>query len=378
MRLTIAALVLVVYIVASLIWRLPCRLWAKIALGCVVLVVGSKFMLYEIIGGSFIAPDFPFALLLTMECLYCAMVILAFLLLVKDCLGLLLWIGRRLGGSWRLPLTPALRGGGLCGLALALAILGMWQSMRPPSVHTVDIPVPGLPPELDGLAIVQLSDLHIGPLLKKAAWVQQVVNTTNALDADLVVLTGDMVDGAPQALRRDIAPLRNLHARYGVYGITGNHEYYSGVRQWLPAFSDLGIVMLLNEYRTVAVQGKNLILAGVPDQVAPRFGEAGPDYGLLPTLPDGIRVLLQHRPSGAPGKSGIDLQLSGHTHGGQLFFLQWLVALFNGGLVEGLYNLDGTTLYVSTGTGIWAGFSCRIGVSSEIARIILRRPQARI
>jgi Predicted phosphohydrolases len=375
MRLTIATLALVVYIAASLIWRLPCRSWMKIAIGCALLVVGSKFILYDKIGGSFINPDLPLVLLLIMEWLYNTMIILAFLLLIKDSLSLLLLISRWLGTSWHLPFTPAVRGAGLLCMALFLAIFGLWQFMRVPDVHTVEIPLPGLPAELDGFAIVQLTDTHIGPLLKKNAWMQEVVKKTNALAADLVVLTGDMIDGSPETLRNDIAPLQALRARHGVYGITGNHEYYVGVQQWLPVFKDLGIVMLHNDYRTLSVQGKNLVLVGIPDQVALRFGETGPDYKFLHTLPEGTRVLLHHRPSGVPDLDGIALQLSGHTHGGHLFFLKWLVASFNDGFVDGLYDVGGTKLYVSSGTGAWAGFACRLGVPAEIAHIILRRQE---
>ena len=374
MRLALPTLALFLYIVASLIWWLPCRPWVKLAGGFALLAIGLKYLGYEKIGGSFIAPDFPPFLLLLMEFLYSAMVILAFLLLIKDCLALLLLISRWLGGSWHLPFTPAIRGGALACTALVLSLFGTWQSLRVPDVQTREIPLPGLPAELDGFTIVQLSDIHVG-LLLNGQWLNEVVRKTNALAADLVVLTGDMIDGSPEALRQDIAPLRALQAKYGVYGITGNHEYYFGAHRWLPVFEDLGIVMLQNECRTFSVQGKNLVLAGVPDPAAPHFGEVGPDRGFLQALPDGIRVLLQHRPSAASGKDDVDLQLSGHTHGGHLFFLKWLIASFNGGLVGGLFDFDGAKLYVSPGTGVWAGFSCRLGAPSEIAHIILRQPQ---
>jgi predicted MPP superfamily phosphohydrolase len=182
-----------------------------------------------------------------------------------------------------------------------------------------------------------------------------------------------MIDGSPEALQKDIAPLRALQAKYGVFGITGNHEYYFGAHRWLPVFEDLGINMLENEARTFSIQGKKLVLAGVPDSAALHFGEVGPDRGLLQTLPDGIRVLLQHRPSGVSGNEGVDLQLSGHTHGGHLFFLKWLIASYNGGLAGGLFDFNGPKLYVSPGTGVWAGFSSRLGVPSEITYIILRQ-----
>ena len=372
MRLALPTLILFLYIIASLIWWLPCRPWVKLAGGFTFFVIGLKYLVYEKIGGSFIAPDFPPFVLLIMEFLYSAMVILAFLLLVKDVLALVLLISRWLGGSWHLPLSPAIRGAGLVCTALALSAFGTWQSLRAPDVHTMEITLPGLPAELDGFSIVQLSDLHIGLLLKQD-WLTEVVRKTNGLTADLVVLTGDMIDGSPEALQDDIAPLRALQAKYGVFGITGNHEYYFGAHRWLPVFEDLGINMLENEARTFSIQGKKLILVGVPDPTALHFGEVGPDRGFLQTLPDGIRVLLQHRPSGVSGNEGVDLQLSGHTHGGHLIFLKWLIAAYNGGLAGGLFDFNGPKLYVSPGTGVWAGFSSRLGVPSEITHIILRQ-----
>ena len=129
--------------------------------------------------------------------------------------------------------------------------------------------------------------------------------------------------------------------------------------------------MLLNQYRRFSVQGKNLILAGLPDQAALRSHEVGPNRSFLQTLPEGTRILLKHRPSTVG--EGINLQLSGHTHGGHLFFLKWLIGSYNGRLVGGLYDIAGAKLYISSGTGVWAGFSSRLGVPSEISHIILRR-----
>ena len=184
-----------------------------------------------------------------------------------------------------------------------------------------------------------------------------------------------MIDGTPEGIKKDIEPLRELKARHGVFGVTGNHEYYFDVHRWLPVFRELGVEMLQNECRTLMIGGRNVLLAGLSDPAGMRHGESGPNTKLLRGhLPQGVRILLQHRPSGPPSKFEPDLQLSGHTHGGHLFFIKWLIASFNGGLVGGLFDVDQTKLYVSPGTGIWAGFSCRLGIPSEITRILLKSP----
>ncbi len=372
MRLAFPSLIIFTYIAVSLIAFLPGRTLIKAVAAVALLAVSMKYPIYVKIGGSFIAPDLPRPLLLTLEILYSSMVILAFLLLLKDGLALLLWLSRRLGSAWHLPFTPGIRSGGIVLAALVLGLYGTWQSLRVPDVRTVEITLPRLPTALDGFSIVQLSDIHIGPFLQRD-WLAGVVAKTNDLAPDIIALTGDMIDGSPEALRDDVAPLRELRARYGVYGITGNHEYYFRVNHWLPAFANLGVVMLTNEHRVVSVSGENLVLAGLTDHAERWFGGPGPDIGkALSGAPDAVRVVLAHQPHGAPDNTAADLQLSGHTHGGLLFFLKWLLASFNGGLVEGLYKVGTMKLYVSPGTGLWSGFSCRLGVPAEISRIVLR------
>ncbi|NTW88416.1 MAG: metallophosphoesterase [Desulfobulbaceae bacterium] len=378
MRLAIPSLVLCIYIIVSLVAFAPCRPLVKVFAGLALLVISQKYLIYERIGGSFIAPDLPGPLLLGMEILYAFMVILVFLLVLKDGLALLLWLSRLLGSSWHLPFSPAIRSVGLVMAALVLGIYGTWQAIRVPDVRTVEITLPRLPASLDGFSIVQLSDIHIGSFLK-GAWLRDVVAKTNALFPDLVAVTGDIIDGSPEELKDDVAPFADLQARYGVYGITGNHEYYFRVEEWLPVFAKLGITMLQNEQRILSgAGGAEIVIAGVPDQAGLHYGGVGPDIKTaLAGAPDTVRILMTHRPNGIvciAGKSNADLQLSGHTHGGHLLFMQWLISTFNGGLVGGLYEVDGMKLYVSPGTGIWSGFSCRLGVPAEITRIILRSP----
>lgn len=372
MRLALPSLIVCVYVVASLIMFVPSSLPVKIATGLAFLIICFKYPVYVKVGGSFIAPDLPRPLLFSMEYLYAAMVILFFLLVIKDGVELTLWLSRRLGSSWHLPFTPAARSAGLVLLALVLGAYGTWQSLRVPDVRTVEITLSKLPRNLDGFTIVQLSDIHIGPFLKEK-WLRGVVQKTNALSPDLVVLTGDMIDGSPDELKDDIAPLAELRARHGVYGVTGNHEYYFNAEQWIPVFEKLGVAMLHNEHRVLSVKGEDLVIAGLPDHAEKHFGGPGPDIRkALQGAPEAVRVLLAHQPNGVSGNATADIQLSGHTHGGLLLPMKFLMAAFNGGYVEGLYDVKGLKLYVSPGTGLWSGFSCRVGVPSEITRIVLR------
>lgn len=373
MRLAFPSLAIFLYVTVSLLALIPGRPWIKVAVGAVLLVISQKYLIYESIGGSFIAPELPLSLLLLLEVLYTSLLILGFLLLIKDVTALSLWTGRWFGAAWQLPFTHGARSTGLVLLALTLGLFGTWQSLQIPKVKTVEVAISGLPAPLDGFSIVQLTDLHIGLLLDKQ-WLSAVVKKTNEMSPDLVALTGDMIEGSVADIGDDVAPLGELRSRYGVFGVTGNHEYYFQAEEWLPEFERLGISMLHNEHRVLMVEeGAELVVAGVPDKTEMRSGGKGPDVGAtLSGAPNVPRILLAHRPNGISETIDADLQLSGHTHGGHLFFMQWLISTFNGGLVKGLYDVGGMSLYVSPGTGLWAGFSCRLGVPAEITQIVLR------
>lgn len=376
MRLLLPSLLIVAYVFASLILFMPVRPLLKLAAGLLLLLAGLKYVFYERFGGSFLIPALPEPLLLIMEAAYAFLLLLFFLLLVKDATAVLLWLSRLLGSSWQLPFSPLARGAGLTMAALILTLLGVWQAGKTPMVRTLEVTVPRLPASLDGLTLAQLSDLHMGALRKKG-WLQEVVAKTNALQADLILLTGDMIDGRASQLAPELQPLAELRARHGVFGVTGNHEYYSNAGEWLPVFQGLGISMLRNAHATVPVNGQAVIVAGLPDPTEERFGGESPDLAkALAGAPDGVRILLAHQPrSAAQHAPFADLQLSGHTHGGHLFFLQPVIAAFNEGFVKGPYRLGGMTLYVSPGTGLWSGFFTRLGVPSEITQIILRAPK---
>ncbi|MFN0244047.1 MAG: metallophosphoesterase [Planctomycetota bacterium] len=247
-------------------------------------------------------------------------------------------------------------------------------------ILTPEIPVAleRLPSALSGFRIAHLSDLHMGPLLHER-FLSTVVERTNALRPDLVVITGDMVDASVEALGRELAPLAKLQARCGVAFVTGNHEYYSGAEEWIAFLRSRGIRVLQNERVAIGdrtLGGATFDLAGVPDAHAVSHPSGGPDLArvLVGRDPERELVFLAHQPvqiASAEGL-GVGLQLSGHTHGGQMWPFGLLVGLVQP-YVAGLHrHHDGTQIYVSRGTGFW-GPPMRVGNPAEIASIVLHR-----
>ncbi|MCK6507184.1 metallophosphoesterase [Myxococcota bacterium] len=267
----------------------------------------------------------------------------------------------------------------IVGGSLGLVALG-WRNARvTPAVRTVEVPLPGLPAALDGFTIAQLSDVHVGPTIE-ADWLSPVVLRVNDLRADLVVITGDLVDGSVADLARHVAPLATLESRHGTFFVTGNHEYYSGAPQWVAHLATLGVRPLMNEHVLLRHGEGRLLLAGVPDHDAARILPAhAPDVGraLAGAPARDATVLLAHQPRSArlAQGHGVDLQLSGHTHGGQLWPWMHLVWLQQP-MVAGLQKLGDLLVYTSRGTGYW-GPPVRIGAPSEISRLVLRSAPAR-
>jgi predicted MPP superfamily phosphohydrolase len=233
-----------------------------------------------------------------------------------------------------------------------------------------------LPDALEGCTIAQLSDIHVGPTIKRG-YVRRIVNRTNAQRPDIIAITGDLIDGSVERLRDDVAPLAGLQARHGVFAVTGNHEYYSGADAWVAEFRRIGLDVLMNEHRILAHNGAALVLAGVTDFGAAAFDRrqaSDPETALRGSPADvGARILLAHQPRSAPAaaRAGFDLQLSGHTHGGQFWPWRYFVPLQQP-FVSGLHDQDGMAVYVSQGTGYW-GPPMRIGAKSEITLIRLVR-----
>jgi predicted MPP superfamily phosphohydrolase len=267
-------------------------------------------------------------------------------------------------------LLGRLVGGAVSVIAIGLGGVGLANVVRAVGIKRVRIPLARLPTNRTGYTIVQLSDVHVGPTIGRG-FIEDLVARTNALSPDLIAITGDLVDGSVDELREHVAPLAKLRARDGVFFVTGNHEYYSGVDAWLAHLETLGVRVLRNEH--VAVDA-GFDLAGVDDWTAHQFGgDHGADLPRALSGRDTTRalVLLAHQPKAIveAAAMGVGLQLSGHTHGGQLFPFNYLVKLQQP-YVAGLHTHGGTQIYVSQGTGYW-GPPMRLGTSAEITRIEL-------
>jgi predicted MPP superfamily phosphohydrolase len=260
------------------------------------------------------------------------------------------------------------------GLALFITLAGLIAARRRPAVVEISIPVTDLPQALHGFSIAQISDVHVGPTIKRG-FVEGIVARVNDLKADLIAVTGDLVDGSVPQLSAHTAPLAGLTARHGAYFVTGNHEYYSGERAWTEEIRRLGLRVLKNEHVVLHHNGALLVLAGVTDISAHHFdpSERSDPAAALRGAPAnaGAKILLAHQPSSAPAaaSAGFDLQISGHTHGGQFWPWNLFIHFFQP-FTSGLHRLKDLWVYVNRGTGYW-GPPNRFGVPSEITRICL-------
>ena len=255
--------------------------------------------------------------------------------------------------------------------AFGLSAVGLVATRGTIAVKRVSVSLATLAPSLAGFRIVQLSDVHVGQTIGKG-FIEALVAQVNALQPDLIAITGDLVDGTVAYLGDAVAPLAGLQARHGVYFVTGNHEYYSGVEAWLPFLQGLGIRVLRNERVTIERDGAALDIAGIDDWSAHEFGH-GADLPRALAGRDRGRpvVLLAHQPKAITeaARHGVSLQLSGHTHGGQIFPFNFLVKLQQP-YISGLHRHGDAQIYVSRGTGYW-GPPMRIGAPPEVTCIEL-------
>ena len=351
---------------------LQLRSRTQAAWALVILAACSKFLFFRLLGGDEFNPDLPMAAIWVWNWMYSG----AMILLVLSILHLLVPRRFRLQGKVKLILLPV--------LAWTLSARGVWNGVKIPDVKEIEVDCPALPAALDGYRILQLADIHVSASAPR--WrTEALVAKANAAGADLIVCTGDIVDGDPAQRRADVEPLKDLKARDGVWFCTGNHEFYNDWDAWRVLYDEWGIRFLHNE---CVFPHEGLALGGVDDyqvRSALSGGYAWPDakQAFSAATNGEYRVLLQHRPEGVGANvfHGVRFQLSGHTHGGVMPLLNFLVSWHNDGFVRGLYRIsdDGAAsgpagrLYVSPGCGQWASFPIRFFDDPEISVLVLRR-----
>ncbi|MEY4563662.1 MAG: hypothetical protein RLZZ618_2939 [Pseudomonadota bacterium] len=298
------------------------------------------------------------------------------LTLLRDAGGAVLWVA-----SWAWPGVDSATADAARWTAqavpLAAAAVTLWglvNARRTAAVVSVDVPITNLPAGLHGFTIAQITDVHVGQTIRRG-YLEAIVRKVNALQADLVAVTGDLVDGSVRELGVHVAPLSQLVSTHGTYFVTGNHEYYSGAVSWITELRRLGLTVLMNEHVVLGPPAAQLVLAGVADHGAHHFepSHRSDPQGALAGAPSGasVRVLLAHQPRTAEAaeQAGFDLQVSGHTHGGQFWPWNFFVPLQQP-FTAGLHRLRRLWVYTSRGTGYW-GPPKRLGAPSEITRLRL-------
>jgi predicted MPP superfamily phosphohydrolase len=358
------------YVLARFVWPLPWGPGGKVALAVTVLMASQYHLWSRLSSGSVFSPEFPRALVLMFNWAFGAIALLAVMQIALDVTAV---IARLFRGGGAIP--DSVRYTAVTA-AMLLSAVGVYQATRVPPLKDLEIAIPGLPPQFDGYKLLQLTDLHISRLFPRE-WTEEVVERSNALGVDLIVVTGDLIDGSFGARRADVAPLRDLRAKDGVWVIPGNHEYFFGYEEWMRQYASMGMQVLANDHTVLTRDGGSLLLAGVTDLSAPRTRYPAPDLSaaLAGAPSETPIILLDHQPRNATQAAarGVALQLSGHTHGGMIPGLDRLVARANNGFVSGRYQVGTMTLYVNNGTALWPGFALRLGRPSELTRITLRR-----
>lgn len=350
--------VLAAIVALGLVNRLGLSRRAEVIVGLVLVGFAQKYLLFRAFHASIIAPEtIPPGVLLLF--LYAE----AFLLAAAPLT--VVWWGLRACHARIRAWVPL-------GAAVALGALMMWQGFRQPPVREHEIALPGLPQAAEGLRVAVLADMHLDSL-RGRDWCKRLVQRVNALKPDLVVLTGDQEDGSLALCQTNLAPLAGLKAPLGRYVVTGNHEWFFDTEALLATYRALGLRVLDGSAKRIGA----LWLMGLPDARSLTRQDNQPLLRRLvaacPT--DAFPVLLCHKPGIAPEADalGVRLQLSGHTHGGQLPGVAALIARFNGGFVRGWYALPGgLRLFVAPGSGVWSGFPFRI-YAPELTLLTLRR-----
>lgn len=371
------AMVLFGYIVCSMILPLKISWKYKAAMALAIFVIAQKNgILRRIGGGLFFSPEVPRWILILIAFLYGILFFCAAFLLFKDifCIGIWKILAYRKIVNQKFPCGLAATV--ILGIAVILSAYSLYEGLSVAPVKYVEMKFDRLPAEFDGFKIAVLADLHASAI-NQSPFIDRTVELTLQEKPDLIVLPGDIIDGRVAKRMADVEPLRKLTAPYGVFGCLGNHEYYSGYNEWIQKFADLQLPVLINSHVRITKNDKAIYLGGIADYSAAKRGKEAPDlqktWADVPA--DAFKILLSHQPKNNElhAASGVDLQISGHTHGGMIIGMdKLLIAPSNSGVVRGEYDIDNMKLYISAGASLWSGFPLRLGVPPEITIIILR------
>ena len=362
-----------IFVIVSGVAILPLKIprIAKCLLAFAVGAIAFRLRIFAFITGHpFVPPPIPGWLYLIMAGLLFALIVFALLLILP---GVWRLIRAAKGGKWR---TAADRKTDLALLLISLLVAawGLYNGAREPVVKSYTVTIPHLPEEAKGVKIAVLTDIH-ADLRCSAQDIRRIVEKTNRLNADIIALLGDNMDGyykgENDALAKKLSELGDLRAKYGVFGVAGNHEYYSGYRDWNGFFLDHHIQMLENAHVDLPC---HLTVAGITNSQSEKTGDVVPDAGRAISGSRYPAILLSHVPRDAAKNAelGYILQISGHTHGGLFPGVKKYVADHNDGFVSGWYEVNKMKLYVSDGTGIWGGMPVRFGTTAEITLITLQ------
>ncbi|MBQ3347145.1 MAG: metallophosphoesterase [Synergistaceae bacterium] len=356
--------VICLYTVLSMVIPLRVPAVAKLLLALLTVSGVAKLFLLRMTPSGFDIYELPRNIALLLSAMFSFMIAAAIICVVKD-IAFVLW---KIFSRAKFPAHYASLS--VLIVAAMTTIYGVYAGTRVPDVVEYDVKISGLGKNLDGMKIAMLVDIHVGSVNRRP-FVQEVVDKTNALNPDLILIPGDFVDGHVSKRSGDLEPLTQLRSKYGVYAVTGNHEYYYDLQGWLETLAGFGIKWLENEHVVIASGDSRLVIAGVPDPTGGNHDTPRALNGAPENVPV---ILMDHQPRFARenAKLNIALQISGHTHGGQMPVVYELTRKFNGGFVRGWYDIDGMRLYVSPGTSQWDGFPMRVFDPSEITLFTLR------
>lgn len=370
--------ILAIFVFFVAIFPLKISRWWKLIIFGILLCISQKYFILYLFGGPvFFAPRLPRGIMLFSAWLYALLISWFALLLISVIVRAIVWMiyrkqKKEMPENWK---KWVFRGNFiLLGISILCTTLGIYWGTALPPVRERTIYLKDLPPEAEGMKIAVLADLHIDYITRPAD-IKEIVRRTNAANPDLIVVVGDIMDGTVELCGKKVGLLKELNAPYGVYGVPGNHEYYSGYNNWMYFLErEANIKMLPNRSDKLP---NGVYLSGVTDRAAKRFYEEQPDPAKAqhPEMkPQDCGILLAHNPILAhKSKNFYDLQFSGHTHGGMVLGMDLVIRQMNGGFVSGLYQVGNMQLYLTNGTCIWSGFPIRFGRPSEIALITLRR-----